>query len=105
MSKCRPKNNKMIADIYNDIFKRFNYTWKDEVRVYYDASLYCTKREYVLEMIVGEVWNRYETEELKKLIRENGGTNIIGGCRKLPYSREKFIDIAFDEKVRKKNEQ
>lgn len=103
MSKCRPKNEQMIKDIFNDIFRRFNYTWKDEVKVYYDASPYCTKRDYVLQMHVGEVWNRYDTEELRKLIRENGGTNIIGGCRKSRYSRQQFIDIAFDEKVRKKS--
>lgn len=101
MSKCRPKNNKMISNIYNDIFRCFSHTWKHEVRVYYDASPYCTKRDYVLRMVVGEIWNRYDTKKLRKLIRENGGTNIIGGCRKIPHSREQFIDIAFDEKVKK----
>ena len=101
MSKCRPKNQQMIDDIKKAVKTEMSYTYKEDLRVYYDASPYCTKRDYVLRMVVGEVWNSYDTKNLKKLIRENGGTNIIGGCRKIPHSREQFIDMAFDEKVKK----
>lgn len=101
MSVCRPCNNEMIQNIICDIKSEMAYTWKSDIKCFYDGSPYCTKRDYVLQMHVGEVWDRYDTEKLRELIRKNGGTNIIGGCRKSRYSRQQFIDMAFDEKVRK----
>ena len=34
-------------------------------------------------------------------MRKRIDTYVIDGCRKIPHNREQFIDIAFDEKVRK----
>ena len=101
MSVCRPCNNFMIKKIKGDIAVDFYYKWHIDVECYYDGSPYCTKRDYVLRMTVGESWNSHDTERLREIIRKNGGTNIIGGARKIPYSREQFIDLAFDEKIRK----
>lgn len=101
MSKCRPKNQQLIENITKAINKRFNYIYTSDLSVCYDASEF-NKRDYTLVMIVGEVWDRYDTEMLRKIIRENGGTNIIGGCYKYKFkTRDKYISMAFDEKIRK----
>ena len=100
MSKCRPKNQQLIEDIERDIRTEFIYTYTSNLNVFYNGGEY-SKRDYVITMVVGEVWDRHQTEYLRRLIRKNSGTNIIGGCYKLSYSRNKYISMAFDEKIRK----
>ena len=101
MSVCRPCNDKMIADILSTINTELSYIWKSDIKCFYDGSPYCTKRDYVLQMHVGEVWDKYDTDRVRQIIRKCGGKDIIGGIRKSRFCREKFLDMAFDEKVRK----
>ena len=102
MSVCRPRNDEMIKNILHDINTEMDYTWKSDIKCFYDGSPYCTKRDYVLQMHVGEVWDRYDTQKVCDIVRKNGGKDIIRRVRKNRYSREKFFEMCFDEKIRKK---
>lgn len=101
MSVCRPCNDEMIQNIVRDIKSKMSYTWKSDIKCFYDGSPYCTKRDYVLQMCVGEVWDRWDSAMVREIIRDNGGKDIIGGVYRIRGKREKFFDMAFDEKVRK----
>ena len=52
MSKCTPKSDKFISDIYMAI--NHGYMIRD-IKVYYDASKW-NKRDYVAEITVSSDW-------------------------------------------------
>ena len=97
MSRCTPKSNKFISDIYMAI--NHGYMIRD-IKVYYDASKW-NRRHYVAEITVYD-WNSSATELLKKRMREAGATNIIGGI-KHAIARD-YLDLAFDIKKSKMKE-
>ena len=98
MSKCTPKSNKFISDIYMAI--NHGYLIRD-INVYYDAGKWC-KRDYVADITVSKDWDSYDTKYLKERMREAGATNIIGGV-KHAIARD-YLDLAFDIKKSKLKE-
>ena len=95
MSKCTPKSDKFISDIYMAI--NHGYMIRD-IKVYYDASKW-NKRDYVAEITVSSDWDSYDTKYLKERMREAGATNIIG-CVRHAMIRD-YLDLAFDIKKSK----
>ena len=95
MSKCTPKSNKFISDIYMAI--NHGYMIRN-INVYYDASKW-NKRDYVAEITVSSDWDSYDTKYLKERMREAGATNIIG-CVRHAIARD-YLDLAFDIKKSK----
>lgn len=98
MSKCTPKSDKFINDIYMAI--NHGYTIRD-IKVYYDASKW-NKRDYVADITVSKDWDSYDTKYLKERMREAGATNIIG-CVRHAMARD-YLDLAFDIKKSKMKE-
>jgi hypothetical protein len=95
MSRCTPKSDKFISDIYMAI--NHGYMIRD-IKVYYDASKW-NKRDYVAEITVSSDWDSYDTKYLKERMREAGATNIIG-CVRHAMIRD-YLDLAFDIKKSK----
>lgn len=95
MSKCTPKSDKFISDIYMAI--NHGYAIRN-IKVYYNASEW-SKRDYVAEITVSENWDRYDTQYLKDRMREAGATNIIGGIKHAMI--RDYLDLAFDIKKSK----
>ena len=95
MSRCTPKSDKFISDIYMAI--NHGYMIRD-IKVYYDASKW-TKRDYVAEITVSSDWDKYSTQYLKERMREAGATNIIGGLKHAMV--RDYLDLAFDIKKSK----
>ena len=98
MSKCRPKNEEFMFELEKAIQSAYYTT---SIKIYYDADPRWSKRDYVLTMTVSRDWEGEDTKWLKEILRDNGATNIIGG-KKHAIARD-YLDIAFDEKVRKKS--
>ena len=98
MSKCRPKNEQFMSELERAIDHHLHCYHRD-IKIYYDAHPTWSKRDYVLEMTVSRDWNGEDTKWLKEIMRKNGATSIIGG-KKHAIARD-YLDIAFDEKVRK----
>ena len=98
MSKCTPKSDKFISDIYMAI--NHGYMIRD-IKVYYDASKW-NKRDYVADITVSKDWDSYDTKYLKERMREAGATNIIG-CVRHAIARD-YLDLAFDIKKSKMKE-
>lgn len=95
MSRCTPKSNKFISDMYMAINHGYAII---NINVYYDASKW-NKRDYVAEITVSKDWNSYDTKYLKERMREAGATNIIG-CVRHAIARD-YLDLAFDIKKSK----
>lgn len=95
MSKCTPKSDKFISNIYMAI--NHGYMIRD-IKVYYDASKW-NKRDYVAEITVSSDWDSYDTKYLKERMREAGATNIIGGLKHAMI--RDYLDLAFDIKKSK----
>ena len=95
MSRCTPKSDKFISDIYMAI--NYGYMIRD-IKVYYDASKW-NKRDYVAEITVSSDWDLYSTQYLKERMREAGATNIIGGLKHAMIRN--YLDLAFDIKKSK----
>ena len=95
MSRCTPKSDKFISDIYMAI--NHGYMIRD-IKVYYNASKW-NKRDYVAEITVSKDWDSYNTKYLKERMREAGATNIIG-CVRHAIARD-YLDLAFDIKKSK----
>ena len=98
MSRCTPKSDKFISDIYMAI--NHGYMIRD-IKVYYDASKW-NKRDYVAEITVSSDWDMYSTKYLKKRMREAGATNIIGGIKHAMV--RDYLDLALDIKKSKMKE-
>jgi hypothetical protein len=98
MSKCTPKSEKFIKDISKAIDNN-SYGIK-YVIVYYDADKW-NRRDYVAKITVHD-WDSYDTELLKKRMRNAGATNIIGGIKHTMV--KDYLDLAFDIKKSKMKE-
>ena len=98
MSRCTPKSDKFISDIYMAINHGYNIR---DIKVYYDAGKWC-KRDYVAEITVSKNWNSIDTQYLKEEMRRAGATNIIGGIKHAMV--RDYLDLAFDIKVSKMKE-
>ena len=99
MSRMTPKSEKFINDVCRAIRTK-NYGIRN-VKVYYDASKW-NMRDYVADITVYSDWDGYDTESLKKRMRDAGATNIIGGI-KHAMCRD-YLDLAFDIKKSKMKE-
>ena len=95
MSRCTPKSDKFISDIYMAINHGYLIT---DIKIYYDASKW-NKRDYVADITVSKDWDSYDTKYLKERMREAGATNIIGGLKHAMI--RDYLDLAFDIKKSK----
>ena len=98
MSKMTPKSKKFIDEM--TIAINSNRAVR-EVKVYYDASEW-TKRDYVADITIDSLWDKYDTQRIKERMREAGATNIIG-CVRHAIARD-YLDLAFDIKKSKMKE-
>lgn len=101
MSRCTPKSDAFISDIYNAIDKCFPYQISD-IKVFYDAGEW-SKRDYVAKFNVErKFWNKDVAYVIKYHMQNAGATNIIGGVRHAIAGD--FVDFAFDIKKSKLND-
>ena len=98
MSKCTPKSQEFINDIYHVIDCGMRVR---DSKVYYDAGKWC-KRDYVADITISKDWDAFDTKYLKERMRDAGATNIIGGI-KHAIARD-YLDLAFDIKKSKMKE-
>lgn len=105
MSKCTPKSERFISDIYGAIeeynkCKDYSTHHVKSIDVYYDGSPH-SNRDYVAYFEVNRNYHScYSNDHIKYLMRKVGATNIIGGFQ----GKSNLVGFAFDIKQSKLKE-